>query len=277
MVHKMNKIPFAVITGGSSGIGKALAVLLARTGSSIAIVARDQTRLAQAKAEVEAVRVGDATIDALQADATEENQVRAVLDDLVTRRGVPTHLFNCVGIAKPGRVQDFSTGDFDAALRANYMSAVVPTLAMLPRFLDRGSGHVINVSSAGGFVGIIGYATYTPAKFAVMGFSEVLRHELKPKGIKVSVVCPADTDTPGFAQENKTKPEECKIISTHGKLMQPADVASIIIKGVEKGKFYILPGESSYIFTMKRLFPGLVFSIMDNDLAKAMKKIRNKK
>jgi 3-dehydrosphinganine reductase len=270
---RMNSIPFAVVTGGSSGIGKALAILLARGGSLVVIVARNEGRLADAKAEIDAVKASGAFVAAIRADVTDEQQVKNSFDALVAEHGVPSHLFNCVGVANPGYVQDFTNADYEAAMRLDYLGTVIPTMALLPRFIERHSGHIINTSSAGGFVGIIGYATYTPAKFAVMGFSEVLRHELKPKGIKVSVVCPPDTNTPGLVQENKSKPEECKILSEHGKLLQPDEVARAVLKGVEKGKFRILPGESNYIFTMKRLFPGLVFGIMDGDLRKALKKL----
>ncbi|MEX2683515.1 MAG: SDR family oxidoreductase [Candidatus Sigynarchaeota archaeon] len=269
----MTRIQFALITGGSSGLGKALAISLARGGSSVVIVARNEARLTEAKAAIEAAKAGNGFVKTVQADVTDEKQVRNTFDKLVQHEGVPTHLINCAGAANPGYVQDFSLADFEAAMRLDYFGTVIPTITMLPHFLSRGSGHVINVSSAGGFVGLIGYATYCPAKFAVMGFSEVLRHELKPKGIKVSVVCPPDMDTPGLATENKTKPEECKIISQRGKLVKPEDVAKAVIDGVKKGKYYILPGESNYIFNMKRLFPSLVFSIMDGDLQKALKKL----
>ncbi len=269
----MAVIPFALITGGSSGLGKALAILLARGGSSVAIVARNGARLAEAKAAIDAGKAGAGFVTTTQADVTDEKQIKDAFDGIVSEKGVPTHLFNCAGAANPGYVQDFSLADFEAAMRLDYFGTVVPTTTLLPHFISRGSGHVINVSSAGGFVGLIGYATYCPAKFAVMGFSEVLRHELKPKGIKVSVVCPPDMDTPGLVTENKTKPEECKILSERGKLVKPEDVAKAVVDGVGKGKYYILPGESNYIFNMKRLFPGLVFSVMDGDLRKALKKL----
>lgn len=273
MVIRLNNIPFAVVTGGSSGIGKALAILLARGGSSVAIVARNEAKLAEAKTQVEAVKASGAFVAIARADTTNEGQVKDAFDTLVAEHGVPSHLFNCVGAANPGYIQAFSITDYEEAMKTNYMGTVIPTMALLPRFIDRGSGHVVNTSSAGGFVGIIGYATYSPAKFAVIGFSEVLRHELKPRGIKVSVACPPDTSTPGFDEENKKKPEECKIISQHGKLLQPEAVASAILDGVKRGTFLILPGESGFMYTMKRLFPGLVQRIIDNDLRRARKRM----
>ncbi|MCP5430947.1 MAG: SDR family NAD(P)-dependent oxidoreductase [Chromatiaceae bacterium] len=109
--------------------------------------------------------------------------------------GLPDFLFNCAGRAEPGYIQDYSLDAYEAAMRVDYLGTVIPTQYLLPDFIARGSGHIINVSSVAGFLGLIGYGTYAPAKFAVVGFSEVLRHEMKPHGVRVSVVCPPDVDT----------------------------------------------------------------------------------
>ncbi|MCB1728172.1 MAG: SDR family NAD(P)-dependent oxidoreductase, partial [Gammaproteobacteria bacterium] len=121
-------------------------------------------------------------------------------------------------------------------------------------------------SSVAGFLGLIGYGTYAPAKFAVVGFSEVLRHEMKPHGVRVSVVCPPDVDTPGFAQENRTKPAECTAISGRARVMRPEDVARAVLDGVRKNRFYILPGRAGLLFRLKGMVPGLVRAVLDREL-----------
>jgi short-subunit dehydrogenase len=264
---------FSFLTGGSSGIGKALAVLLARAGGSVAIMARNEERLGQAKEEVAAVLGANAFIETVQADASDQEQVKGALEDLISQRGVPDFLFNCVGAAEPGFIQDYAIEQFERAMKQDYFGYVVPTMQLLPKFIERGSGHVVSISSVLGYLGIIGYGTYAPAKFAVIGFSEVLRHEMKPKGIHVSVACPPDTDTPGFKTENEHKPEECKMVSARGKVMQPEEVAQAIAEGVAKKQFLILPGSAKFIFNMKRLSPSLVYNSIDGDLKKAMKKL----
>lgn len=264
---------FSLVTGGSSGIGKALAMLLASQGSSVAIAARNEERLNQAKTEIEPLLLANKFVDIVKADMSDEAQVKDAFDELISRRGVPDFLFNCVGAAEPGYIQDFSIEQYERAMKQDYFSYVIPTMHLLSRFIERGSGYIVNISSILGFLGIIGYGTYGPTKFAIVGFSEVLRHEMKLKGIHVSVVCPPDTDTPGFHEENKNKPEECKIVSARGKVMKAEDVARAIIKGVAKQQFYILPGEAKFIYNMKRLSPGLVFGNIDGELKKAMKKL----
>jgi 3-dehydrosphinganine reductase len=127
-----------------------------------------------------------------------------------------------------------------------------------------------------GFIGIMGYSTYTPTKFAILGLAEVLRNELIPYNIKISVLFPPDTDTPGFAEENKLKPPECTIISESGKLVTPEKVADCFIEDIMKEKFEILPGKAKSFRKLKRLFPNLVRSVTDKDYKKALKKIGRK-
>ena len=127
------------------------------------------------------------------------------------------------------------------------------------------------MSSVAGLIGVMGYAGYTPTKFAIAGLSEVLRNEYKAYNIKVSVIFPPDTNTHGLAEEAKTRPEELNIISEHAGLLQPEEVAEKILKDVLKGNFSILPGSAKFIWRMKRLFPKLVFWVSDRDLKKARK------
>ena len=124
-----------------------------------------------------------------------------------------------------------------------------------------------------GLIGVFGYTDYSASKFAIIGFSEALRSELKQYGITVSVLCPPDTDTPGLDEENKTKPEETKAISASAGLMQPDEVARALIKGMQKEKFLIIPGlDGKSTFMAKRLFPRLVEFIMDRQIKKVQQK-----
>jgi len=150
----------------------------------------------------------------------------------------------------------------------NVLSAVVP-------LMKKGS-HVVNVSSVGGFIGVFGYSAYSASKFAVIGLSEALRGELKPRGITVSVLCPPDTDTPGMVEENKTKPDETHAISGNVKLMSADNVAKALIKGIKTNKFMIIPGFMGKLtFILKNFYPSLIFAIMDSDVRKTYK-IREK-
>ena len=118
--------------------------------------------------------------------------------------------------------------------------------ALLPAMLERGSGQIVNVSSMAGFVGAFGYTAYGASKYAVRGFSDVLRLEVKPLGIRVSVVFPPDMDTPGLANENKTKPFET-FAAASTKALPPQQVAKSTLAGMRRGQYIILPGMDAQI------------------------------
>lgn len=262
----------AILIGGSKGLGKALAFELIRLGANICIIARDEEVLKQVKEELEGKKVKkEQQIHIFSADATDEEQLRPILEKFVDESGLPDFLINCVGALFPAYLQDYKISDFESAMKINYMSTVIPTMILLPYFLKEKRGHIINVSSMGGYMGMISYSTYCPAKFALVGLSECLRHELKPYNIKISVVYPPDMNTPGFETENKTKPEEAKILDAKSKLMEPEDVAKVVIKGIRKKKFNILPGRAGMVYWIKRHIPGLLFWFIDSDLKKSRK------
>jgi 3-dehydrosphinganine reductase len=139
-------------------------------------------------------------------------------------------------------------------------------------------GYVVNTSSMSGFMGVFGYADYTASKFAVIGFTEVLRSEYRKYNITFSVLCPSDIDTPGFKEENKHKPPETMAATGSAKLMQPAAVAKACLKGMKRGKFVIVPGATPKMgYLIKRWWPGLLASMFDGDIKKAQKKMEQGK
>ena len=111
--------------------------------------------------------------------------------------------------------------NFEANLTNGYWSVVYPCRAAVPHMLARGSGHIVNVSSVAGYLGIYGYTGYSSAKFAVMGFTEALHFEMKPAGISVHVVCPPDTDTPALTFEHTLRPPETDVIAGNIKPIPP--------------------------------------------------------
>jgi 3-dehydrosphinganine reductase len=122
-------------------------------------------------------------------------------------------------------------------------------------------------------MGLFGYAAYSPAKFAVVGFSECLRMDLMPWNIKISVIYPADTDTPQLHEENKIKPPETKALAGTIKVMPSETVARAMLEGVSKGKFTIVPGlMNRFTCFMNRHLPSVVWMIVSGDLKKYWKK-----
>jgi len=215
------------------------------------------------------VREDSQFVEVIACDATDMERLGPQLIDFVDRHGVPDYLINIVGYAKPRYVQDLSLADYRNAMDVNYYGQLVPILLLLPHFITARKGYIANVSSVLGFMGIMGYATYVPTKYAIVGLTEALRNELKPHGIKFSILFPPDTDTPGFEIENRTKPEETALMSKSVKLMTAEDVGEIFVEGLLKNRYLILPGETAPLWRINRFFPWLVRWIIDRDYSKA--------
>jgi 3-dehydrosphinganine reductase len=268
----------ALVTGGSSGIGRALALALAERGAHVAIVARGAERLAEVHAELErrapaGQRLATASADVADAAATE----RAVAM-CAERLGGLDLLVNDAGIALARRALETAPADYRRLLDVDFLGMVNVTHAALPQLraaaLSRlgaaGRADVVNVSSLAALLPIAGYAAYAPAKAAVTAWSEVLRQELRPLGIRVAVVFPPDTDTPQLAEENREKPLETRALAGGAGLLSAEAVAEAILAGVARGRARIVPGaRARAMVALARLFPGAVRWFVDRELARA--------
>jgi 3-dehydrosphinganine reductase len=272
-LHKAFYGKTAIITGGSQGIGKAVAVALGKHGASICIVARNKKNLSAAEHEISKYIRKEAYVESISADAADFKLMNKNIQAFVKKHGTPDYLFNFAGYAYPQYIQKLTFDDFSKNMETNYYAQLAPSIAMLPHFMEKKQGHIINCSSVAGFMGMMGYATYSPTKFAIAGLTESLRHECSAAGVKFSVAYPPDTDTPGFEHESITKPREVAILSEGGGLLSADEVAEKILNGVAKNRFFILPGQSKLLWTINRFFPNLTHKILDMELAKAVKKV----
>ena len=264
----------AIVCGGSKGIGKETAKEIVLLGGSVCVIARHTEPLEAAAREMqELVREDSQFVEIIKCDATDIERLEPLLTEFVDQHGVPDYLINCVGYAYPQYVQDLSLADYRNAMDVNYYGQLVPTLILLPHFITARKGYIANVSSVLGFTGIMGYATYAPTKFAIVGLTEVLRNELKPYGIRLSILFPPDTDTPGFEIENRTKPEETALMSKNVKLITAKDVGEAFVEGLLKNQYLILPGEAAFVWRMSRFFPWLVRRITDRQYRLARNKL----
>jgi len=178
-----------LITGGSSGIGLALAKEITARGGNIAILARHADALEQAAAEIAACKVNaDQKVYTLPADIVDYEALSAVLTKFKAEVGVPDIVINSAGVAHPGRFTALPLEIFHWMMDVNYFGTVNVLKLLLPEIQERHSGTVVNISSMAGFIGVYGYSAYGASKFAITGFSDVLRSELKPYGVQVSVV-----------------------------------------------------------------------------------------
>lgn len=138
-------------------------------------------------------------------------------------------LVNCAGQAICGTIEDFSMENAEFMMNVNFFGTYKPTKYVLRKMKAAGDGIIVLTSSQAGLLGLYGYGAYASAKFALRGFAETIAMETCHKGIYVTLALPADTDTPGFAVENESKPEITQIISGSAGLAKPEDVAKQIL------------------------------------------------
>jgi 3-dehydrosphinganine reductase len=262
-----------LITGGSSGIGLATAEAFAGRGADVTIVARSVDRL---EAACEAVRLSRANsaqrVRWVSADvATPDGAAAAVVKATDGGSRPVDVLVNCAGVIIPGYFESMPPETFEECMDS-WRGCVHTSRAVVPSMIERRGGHIVNVSSVAGFMGIFGYTAYSSAKYAVMGFSEALRSEMRPYGVRVSVVCPPDTDTPGLEFEKGLRPLETDKVAGNIAPVAPSLVAEAIARGVERGRYLIVPGALSKFYrVLKANALWLFFAITDGDVAAARK------
>lgn len=238
---------------------------LAAAGSSVWLAARDRSKLERALAVTEGERVTpEQRFEIEPLDVADFEQVSSVVAKVVARAGPPDLVINGAGVAHPGYVDELEVDIFRWMMEVNYFGTVHVTKAVLPGLLERGSGHILNVSSIAGFLGIYGYTAYGASKFAVRGFSDALRAELRPRGIRVSILYPPDTDTPQLHYENQFKPPETKALANSASVMSSQQVAETALRGMRRGKYVIIPGwEGKLLYWLAGAAGTLAYPIMD--------------
>jgi 3-dehydrosphinganine reductase len=263
----------ALVTGGSSGIGLATAELLARRGADVTIVARSVDRL-EAACEAVALSRSDVsqTVRWVAADVSAPEGAASAVAKATEDGARPIDvLVNCAGVIVPGYFESMPVEAFEECMDS-WRGCVHMSRAVAPSMIERRGGHIVNVSSVAGFMGIFGYTAYSSAKYAVMGFSEALRSEMRPHGVLVSVVCPPDTDTPGLQFEKGLRPAETDKVAGNIAPVAPSVVAEAIVRGVERGRYLIVPGALSKFYrVLKANALWLFFAITAGDVAAARK------
>jgi len=253
----------ALITGGSSGIGFALADELVRRGVNVILVARRIELLKEAKSKLEELTdtKDSVSIKIVSADISSIHSVRIAEEDIGRNFSNIDLLINSAGVVKPALLEDLTDEDINNQIQINLLGMINVTRQFLKHLPEGGA--VINISSALGLFGMAGYTAYSASKFGIIGFSDALRRELKSRKISVHVVCPSDVDTPQFKQEHEDMPGWMKTES-RPKAVSPVVVAKKILRGAKRGKFYILPsGMVKLLVIFLRFFPRLARLILD--------------
>jgi short-subunit dehydrogenase len=176
-----------LITGGSRGLGLVLAREFASEGARLAICARDPAELERARVDLAA---RGAEVLAFPCDVTDRSQVNELVQIVQRHYGKIDVLVNNAGVIQVGPVEVMTLGDYEEAMKTHFWGPLYTTLAVLPDMRRRRDGHVVNISSIGGKIGVPHLVPYSASKFALVGLSEGLRAELAKDGVVVTTVCP---------------------------------------------------------------------------------------
>jgi 3-dehydrosphinganine reductase len=256
MTSFSNKLVF--ITGGSSGIGLAIARKLFSYGANLVIIARNSEKLEDARRDIEQYRFSSGQfIRCLSADVSSSADLARVIPQTIKESGAPDILINSAGIINNDYFGKISYDTFDAVMKINLYGTRNMIAALLPSMKLRG-GQIVIISSAAGLMGMSGYTAYGTSKFALIGFAECLRNELKQQGIHLTLVCPPEVDTPMLLDEIKTIPSEIRLLKNMAGQLKPEIVAEQVLRAIVRKKFMVVPGfKAKWLWYTQRLTPAL--------------------
>jgi short-subunit dehydrogenase len=264
--------PTAVITGASQGIGRATALLLARKGYNLALAARQQDRLEAVAHQIQ-TQGGQAL--AVPTDVTEVQQVNILVEKALHTYGQVEVLVNNAGICMTAPMAQTSLADWQKILNVNLWGYIYPIHALLPHFLERQRGTIVNVGSFGGKMPLPNMTAYCTSKYAVTGLTETLRLELEPQGIHVCGVHPSVTNSDFleravFRGQGDTEPmrQQMEEMLNSPLASQPEDVAETIGKVIKSPQGEVVVGSGALAANLYRFAPGLTQWLWQRSLAK---------
>ena len=259
-----NKI--VVITGASSGIGEAAAEQFAKKGANLVLVARRKEKLEQVEKKLSKYSI---KILIQVCDVSDKEQVKQMSEKVIETFSKIDVLVNNAGFVIYGKVKELSIEDIESQMKTNYFGTIYCTKLFLPYLLKQNAGHIVNVASVGGSFGVPGIASYCATKYAMLGFSEGLHHELHDTNVGVTVVSPIMVrtslfDHPSF--KNFTK-------FATGISLSSETVANAVVKAANSSRLEIIvPSVVRIGIWFKQTFPFFINPIIGNAFRKQLDK-----
>tara|TARA_B100000965_G_scaffold404944_1_gene437258 strand:- start:477 stop:1283 length:807 start_codon:yes stop_codon:yes gene_type:complete len=259
-----NKV--VLITGASSGIGKATAIEFAKAGALIAISARNQEKLSLAAKEIQEV---GAEVLAIQADVSVENDCKMMVEKTVAQFGKIDVLINNAGISMRAVFEDVDLSVIKNVMDINFWGTVYSTKYALPHIL-KSKGSIAGISSIAGYLGLPARTGYSASKFAMHGFLESLRNENMGNNLHVLIACPGFTASEirkkALVADGSSQAESPR---EEGKMMTAEEVAKYLFQAIKKRKqTLVLTGEGRLAVFLSKFFPKVIQKAVYNKMKK---------
>jgi len=259
------KNKLVLITGASSGIGRAAALQFAKKGANLILVARNKDKLNQTSEELKKFNI---SVLVYECDVSKKSDVEKMAKFILEKHESIDILVNNAGFAIYGPVSKLSIEEIESQMATNYFGMIYCVKNFLPSMITKKSGHIVNVASVAASFGLPGIASYCASKFAMLGFSEGLKHELKGTGVGITVVSPIMVrtnffDHPSFEKMPKYSPTS----------LSPETVANSILKAANSSRLEIIvPSFVRGAVWMKETFPYLINPILGSSFKKQLDK-----
>ena len=232
-----------LITGASSGIGKQTAIEFAKKGSNLILVARRKEKLEELEKQLQKFTI---SIMICQCDVSDKSQVKNMSESVLQKFGSIDILVNNAGFAIYGSVSKLTIEEIESQMATNYFGMIYCIKNFLPNMIKKKSGHIVNVASVAASFGLPGIASYCASKFAMLGFSEGLKHELKGTGIGITVVSPIMVrtdffDHPSFEKMPKYSPTSLNATTVAKAILRASNSSrlEIIVPSIVRGAVWI--------------------------------------
>lgn len=254
----------AVVTGAASGIGRATAIALAERGCDLALADVDEVGLQSTARRVEELG-RRATTHVV--DVADRRRMEAFVDEVVTAHGAVHIVINNAGVSVTANLEDHTLEDFEWLVGVNLWGVVHGCKLFLPHLKAAGEGHIVNISSMFGLIGLPSQASYCATKFAVRGFSESIRAELAPHNIGVTSVHPGGINTnivknSRFTEERAGQRARIEQFFAT-KTLPPERCAAKIVRGIEQNSARVLVAPETYLTDIaKRIAPSITNAVL---------------